>query len=78
MNGLSVQGNKDTESALRFIDSQDVLLTAARLLKPAPVFLQVEGAENENITIDGGDLSKAEKPLAFKNGGLEKSVKLRA
>jgi hypothetical protein len=77
VNGMSVAGNKDAESVLRFIDSRDVLLSAARLLKPAPVFLQVEGGENENITIDGGDLSKAEKPLAFKNGGLEKSVKLR-
>jgi hypothetical protein len=75
--GLSVQGDKDAESALRFVDSQDVLLSAARLLKPAAVFLQVEGAENGNITVDGGDLSKADKPLAFKNGGLEKSVKLR-
>jgi hypothetical protein len=77
VNGLSVQGDKDAESVLRFIDSQDILLTAARLLKRAKVFLQVEGAENESITIDGGDLSKAEKPLAVKHGGLEKAVKLR-
>ena len=77
VNGLSVQGNKEAESVLRFIDSQDVLVSAARLLKPASVFLQIEGEGNDNITIDGGDLSKAEKPLAFKNGGSEKSVKLR-
>ncbi len=77
VNGLCIEGNRDAESALRFIDSQDILLSAARLLKPASVFLQVEGADNRNIAIDGGDLSKAEKPLAFTNGGLEKSVKLR-
>ncbi|HTV75405.1 MAG TPA: hypothetical protein VMD57_00285, partial [Candidatus Baltobacteraceae bacterium] len=51
VNGLNVQGIKDAESALRFIDSQDVLLSAARLIAPAPVFLQVEGADNGNIIV---------------------------
>jgi hypothetical protein len=78
VNGLNVQGDKDAESALRFIDSQDVLMSASRLLKPAPVFLQVEGADNGNIIVDGGDISKARTPLAFKSGGAKKSVKLRA
>jgi hypothetical protein len=62
---------------LRFIESQDVLLSATKLLKPASIFLQVEGAANENITLDGGDISKAAKPLEFKNGASEKSMKLR-
>ena len=74
VNGFTVQGDKDAESVLRFIESQDVLLSAARLLKPAPVFLQVEGVANENITFDGGDLSKAATPVVFKNGADEKSV----
>ena len=78
VNGLSVQGDKDAESVLRFIDSQDILLSATRLMKPAAIFLQVEGGNNETITIDGGDISKAAAPLAFKNGADEKSVKLRA
>jgi len=78
VNDLSVQGNENAESALRFIESQDVLLSATRLLKPAAIFLQVEGTENGNITIDGGDISKATTPLAFKNGASESSVKLRA
>lgn len=77
VNGLSVQGDRGAESVLRFIESQDVLMSATRLLKPASVFLQVEGAANENITIDGGDLSKATTPVAFKNDAAEKSVKLR-
>ena len=77
VNGFSVQGDKDAESVLRFIESQDVLLSATKLLKPASIFLQVEGAANENITLDGGDISKAATPLVFKNGALEKSVKLR-
>ena len=75
--GLNVQGVKDAESALRFIDVKDVLITAPRLLAPASVFLQVEGADTENITLDGGDLSKSGKPVAFKNGANAKSVKLR-
>jgi hypothetical protein len=78
VNGLNVQGDNNSESALRIIDSQDILLSASRLLKPAPVFLQVEGADNRNIVVDGGDISKAAAPLVFKNGGTESSTKLRA
>jgi hypothetical protein len=77
VNGFSVQGDNGAESVLRFIESQDVLMSATKLLKPAPVFLQVEGAANENITLDGGDLSKAATPVAFQNGATERSVKLR-
>ena len=77
VNGLSVQGEKDAESVLRFIESQDVLLSATKLLRPAKAFLQVEGAANENIVLDGGDVSKAARPLAVQNGASEKAVKLR-
>ena len=77
VNGLSVQGDSGAESVLRFIESQDVLMSATKLLKPAKVFLQVEGAANENLTLDGGDISMATTPVAFKNGASEKSVKLR-
>ena len=76
VNGLNVQGDKDAESALRIIESEDIYLGAARLLKPAAVFLQVEGAANTGITIDGGDISKATTPVTFKNGATEKAVKL--
>jgi len=74
---LNVQGVKESESALRFIDSQDVLLSGPRLIAPASVFLQVEGAASGNIIVDGGDLSKAAKPMAFKNGAKEDTVKVR-
>jgi hypothetical protein len=77
VNGLSAQGNKDAESVLRFVESREVLMSATRVLTPAAVFLQVEGAGNEAITIAGGDISKAAAPLAFKNGAAEKAVKLR-
>ena len=78
VNGFSVQGTKESESTLRFIDSRDVLMTGVRLLAPAPTFLQVEGAESGSITIDGGDLSKALLALAFKARASQKAVKLRA
>ena len=77
VNGLSVQANPAAESALRCINSKQILLTASRLLSPAAVFLQLEGAGNADIKIDGGDLTKAAKVLAYKNGATEKAVRLR-
>jgi polygalacturonase len=74
--GLSIQGNPATE-AIRLINSKDVLLTACRLLSPAASFLSIEGASTEGITVDGGDLRKAAKPLVFQYGGQEQGVKLR-
>lgn len=78
INGFSVPGEALAESALRLADSQDILFTATRLLKSAPVFLQVEGASSRGIILDGGDLSRAAAPLAFKNGAAETAVKLRS
>ena len=78
INGLGVQATESAESVLRLIDSKDVLLTAARLLTKASAFLQVEGSGNQNITIDGGDLSKAAKTVAAKNGATEQAVRIRA
>lgn len=68
VNGLKVQANPAVESALRCIDSKQILLTAPRLLTAPAVFLQLEGTRNENIKIDGGDMSKAAAVLAYKNG----------
>lgn len=76
VNGLSVQGNKQANSALRFIESTDILITAARLLTPAAVFLQVEGLTSQSIILDGGDFSKAAKPLSLA-AAPEKSVHIR-
>lgn len=77
VNGFNMQGDKNAESVLRFIDSRDVLMSAARLLTPASVFLRLEGAGNGNIIVDGGDISKAAQVVAFEDGAEEKSVKLR-
>ncbi|HTQ32087.1 MAG TPA: glycosyl hydrolase family 28 protein [Opitutaceae bacterium] len=78
INGFSVQGNPQAESVLRFIDAKKILFTAVRVLNPSPVFLQLEGTGNEGIIIDGGDLTQAAAPLAFKNGATESAVKLRS
>jgi polygalacturonase len=77
INGFTAQGHPQAESLLRLIGTRDVLITAARMLSPAPVFLQVEGGTSERITVEGGDLSKAEKALAFQGGAPQSSVKLR-
>jgi hypothetical protein len=77
LSGVSAEGNVDAESLLRFVDSKDVLLTASRVVTPAAVFLSVEGPDNANIVIEGGDLSKAAKPLSFSAGADEKAVRLR-
>ena len=75
--GLSAQGSAGTE-LLRVINSKDLLFSATRVLTPAKIFLQVEGAQSENIVVNGGDLRKAGNALAFENGAAKKSVTLRS
>jgi polygalacturonase len=75
---LSAAGNPEAESVLRFIDTRDVLLTAPRVLTPATTFLQVEGADTGNITIDGGDIAKATKPITAINGATETVARRRS
>jgi hypothetical protein len=67
INGFSAKGSEGTE-LLRFINTKDVLLTATRVLTPASIFLQVEGAASDGIVVDGGDLRKAKSALTFTNG----------
>jgi polygalacturonase len=78
VNGLSVDGSADATSALRFIETRDALVSAARVLKPAAVFLQVEGSGSGGITVDGGDVTKAASPVAFANGAVKDAVRWRA
>jgi hypothetical protein len=75
--GLSVQGSSQTET-LRVINSKDVLFTATRLLTPSKIFLQVEGANSENIIVTGSDIQKAASPIAFINGANKKSASYKA
>ena len=74
---LSVQGNEQAESALRFINARDVLVSAPRLLTPAAVFLQVEGAGNSRVIVEGGDVTKAGKSLTCSSGAAETMAKVR-
>lgn len=74
---VSAQGNPGAESVLRFVNSQDVLLAGARVLTPAAAFLRLEGDRNQNIIVDGGDVSKAARPLDVAAGAKADAVKLR-
>ena len=74
---LSAQGDPKAEAVLRFNGVRDVLLSASRVLTSAAAFLKVIGPDNERITIDGGDISKAAKPVMFAGGASAKAVKLR-
>jgi polygalacturonase len=61
VNSLAAHGNSIASAVVRCIDSQQILITAPRVLTPAAVFLRAEGASRD-ITIDGGDLTKAKTP----------------
>jgi hypothetical protein len=78
LNGVSAPGNREAKALLRFVETHEALVTAPRVLTPADVFLQVEGAASQGITIDGGDLSKAATPVTFESGAAKEAVKLRA
>ncbi len=77
-NSFNVEGNKEAESVMRFIDSKQALITAARVLTASSTFLQLEGDSNDGIIVEGGDLSKAASAVAYKSGATEKAVKLRS
>ena len=76
-NGFSVQGDAGAESVMRLTGCKQMLITAARVLRPSSPFLELDGTENEEIIVDGGDLSKAASAVVFRNGATESAVKLR-
>ena len=77
VNGLSVQGEKEAESVVRFINSKFILLNAVRNLAESSVFMQVEGADSNGITMFGSDISKASEPVKFGKGANSQSVKIQ-
>jgi Glycosyl hydrolases family 28 len=77
INGLSAQAHPEAESLVRLINCRDILVTAPRVLGSAAIFACVEGADTQNISIAGGDLTKAKEPLAFADGANKDAVKLR-
>jgi len=70
---LSAKGSADAE-LVRIVNSKDVLIAASRVLTNAAVFLQVEGESSEGITVTGGDIRKAIKPVAFERGANKNAV----
>jgi len=74
---LSAQGNRDAKAVLRFIETREALVTSPRVLTPAAAFLQVEGAGSGDIIVEGGDISKAAKPVSLEAGAAQNAVKVR-
>jgi hypothetical protein len=77
VNGLGAAGHPQADAVVRVTDARDVLLTGPRLLTPAATFLRVAGAASEGIKIDGGDVSKATRPLALMDGAPEHAAIIR-
>jgi hypothetical protein len=76
--GLGIQGQNESESVVRFMNSRDILLNAVRVLSESAVFLEAEGPDSRNIKIEGGDLSKSKIPVTFHSGAVKQSVRLKA
>jgi len=77
IHALAAEADRKAESLLRFTKVRDILLSACRVLSAGAAFLKLLGPDNASITIDGGDISKAEKPLVFAGGATSKAVTLR-
>jgi Glycosyl hydrolases family 28 len=77
LHALSAQASPKAESLLRFTGAREILLSATRVLTAGAVFLKLVGPNNSEITIDGGDISKAAKPLLFAAGARSKAVLLK-
>jgi polygalacturonase len=77
VSNISVMANASAESALRFIDCRQLLLTAPRLLDSTLAFLSLEGKENDRIVIDGGDISSAKTAVVYKDGASESALRIR-
>jgi len=75
--GLAAQGNPQAKSLLRLVDTQDALIAGARVLSPAAVFAEVEGAGSRGVVIQGGDLSKAASAVSVAGGAEQSAVKVR-
>ena len=72
--GMSVAVDSQVESALRFIETRQALLTSPRLLSTTKVFLQAEGPNSAEIRVEGGDLRRATNLLAFRDGATQNAV----
>jgi hypothetical protein len=78
LSNITSQGNIAAPSVIRCINTTDALISSPRLLKPASVYIAVEGERSANITLEGGDIRKALKPAAFDRGTTEKAIYIRS
>ncbi|MGQ7856738.1 glycoside hydrolase family 28 protein [Pedobacter sp. WC2501] len=65
---VSLEAHINANSAIRIINCKDMLISSPRLTSSTITFLQVEGSENQNIRITGGDFSKSEIPIDMARG----------
>lgn len=77
LNCIALPGNTDQEALIRLKNSRDVLITGARVLTPSAALIKLIGPNNAGITVDGGDVSKAEKAVVVGEGATANSVTLR-
>ena len=77
INGMSMHGSPAAKSVLRVSDTREVLITASRVLTSASAFIELVGTNNVGITIDGGDISKAGKPVIYSGGATAKAVRVK-
>jgi Glycosyl hydrolases family 28 len=78
INGLAAHGSARAEALLRFSSVREVLLSATRLLTSAAALVKLVGTGNDRITIEGGDISKAAKPVLMTDGATKTAVKIRS
>ena len=76
-NQISVDANRQAESALRFVNCTDVLLVSPRLLNETATLLQLEGPNTERIILDGCDTTRAASPVVFRDGATSASIRIR-
>jgi hypothetical protein len=76
VSALSAESDAKAESLLRFTNVREILLSACRMLTAGASFLHLSGPDNANIRIEGGDISKAAKPVTFSGGATVKAVKV--
>lgn len=61
--GLKADGHPKAESLLRFQDTEQALVTGARVLNPLAAFLRVEGGRSHRIVLKANDLTPAGKAV---------------
>jgi hypothetical protein len=76
VSAFSAESDAKAESLLRFTNVREILLSACRMLTTGAAFLHLNGPANGDIRIDGGDISKAAKPVTFSGGATSKAVKV--